>query len=281
MGQIRLREEAVTPDAPSEGVTLFSTVATPSILKLRDDAGNVYTLALVDKAQTISGANTFTTVQTVAPGTIGANGLTVNMPSSTTAYALQILYNSIEAMRLQALATDHSVQLAAFDNGNSIGPYITLGRNSNASTPASAFIIIQDKNSNANRIWVDGSGNLRIGTSNPTNANDLAGTVVGTQTSSRAFKNILGAATNPAQALKNIVEAGRRALRRFTYKSGAYNNQAFEGIIVEEAPRYGMDRDAEHPAGKSLNEITLLSDLVGAIVALTERLEALESKQNG
>lgn len=275
MGQIRLREETVTPDAPTEGVVLFPTVATPSILKLRDDAGNVYTLALLDKAQT------FTALQTFAPASTAIDGINIAMPASTVAYAFQLKYNNVLRMYTNLASNNNTFGIVGSDLGANVsGPHISIGRNNNAS-PAAAFLYMDNKSGTSYSIWPDASGNLRIGAIVVDGTTDTGGTVVGTQTSSRAFKNILGAATNPAQALKNIVEAGRRALRRFTYKSGAYDNQEFEGIIVEEAPRYGMDRDPEHPAGKSLNEVTLLSDLVGAVVALTERLEALESKQNG
>lgn len=61
MGQVAIGEN-VTPDQPTEGVTLFSTVATPSIFKMRDDAGVVYTFMLLEKAQTVTGELTINRV---------------------------------------------------------------------------------------------------------------------------------------------------------------------------------------------------------------------------
>lgn len=40
MGKIAIYEEAATPATPTQGVILYPTVATPSILRLIDDAGN-------------------------------------------------------------------------------------------------------------------------------------------------------------------------------------------------------------------------------------------------
>lgn len=48
------------------------------------------------------------------------------------------------------------------------------------------------------------------------------------------------------------VQRGAEAVRRFTYKSGAYNGEEFSGIVTDYAPRYGMDRDEKRPAGRSL-----------------------------
>jgi hypothetical protein len=42
-------------------------------------------------------------------------------------------------------------------------------------------------------------------------------------------------------------------------------------VIVDYAPRYGMDRDPAHPAGKSLNLINVVGDLLRAVAWLIER----------
>jgi hypothetical protein len=64
----------------------------------------------------------------------------------------------------------------------------------------------------------------------------------------------------------------------FTYKSGAFNNQRFTGIVTDYAPTFGMDRDAEHPHGKSLNEVTAHGYTFAAIKALHSRIEQLENQ---
>lgn len=74
------------------------------------------------------------------------------------------------------------------------------------------------------------------------------------------------------------MSAGLWAVRGFTYKSGAFQGARFEGVVVDYAPAYGMDRDTEHPAGKSLNEVNILGDLLRAVAYLTERVTALETE---
>ena len=87
MGQIRIREEGVTPSTPTEGVVLYPTVATPSILKLLDDAGALTTFALLEKAQT------FTTAQSIVPTSTGVQGLVIAMPTSTAQDAIDLYYS--------------------------------------------------------------------------------------------------------------------------------------------------------------------------------------------
>ena len=75
----------------------------------------------------------------------------------------------------------------------------------------------------------------------------------------------------PIDDVLTAVQAGADAVRRFTYKSGAFNGEEFSGVVTDYAPRYGMDRDVEHPAGKSLNILTVIGDLLLAVANLTER----------
>ena len=163
-----------------------------------------------------------------------------------------------------------ALNLTGTDNGSSYGAVISLGRNSNASTPAAGWIQMVDKGNTPYSVWPDDSGVLRIGTAAPTYANDSAGTVVGAQTSSLAAKELLGGESGIETVLA-AVQAGAQAVRRFRYHSGAFNREAFEGVVVDFAPRYGMDRDVDHPAGKSLNEITVIGDLLRAVAWLVER----------
>lgn len=59
MGRLSIGEETNVPATPTAGNTLFSTVATPSLLKAVDDAGSVNTFALLEKAQTFTAAQVF------------------------------------------------------------------------------------------------------------------------------------------------------------------------------------------------------------------------------
>lgn len=161
------------------------------------------------------------------------------------------------------------------DLGATAGCNVNLGRNSNASTPGAAYIQMRGRGDGPNYLWPDASGNLRINTTEPVYASDTAGTVVGTQTSSLDAKAIIGDPISINDVLAAI-HIGASAVRRFVYKDGSFNNEEFSGIVTDFAPRYGMDRDQEHPSGKTLNLITIVGDLLMAVANLTDRVRELE-----
>jgi hypothetical protein len=166
--------------------------------------------------------------------------------------------------------------LTDIDNGSGGGPRVVVGRNNNASTPAAGAVLLYLLGGSFRYLWADNSGNLRVSSSAVTNANDTAGTVVGTQTSSLDSKHIYGAPPIGAEALTHV-RAGALAVREFTYKDGSFNGERFSGLITDLAPRYGMDRDADHPAGKSLNVINAIGDLMLAVSYLAQRLAEHEA----
>lgn len=183
-----------------------------------------------------------------------------------------------EAVTL-AGAAPAKLTLTDIDNGSGAGARVVVGRNNNAATPAAGAVLLYMLGGSFRYLWVDNSGNLRVHSSAATNANDTAGTVVGTQTSSLDAKNITGSAPSADEALDHIAAAAD-AVRQFTYKDGSFNGEEFSGLIVDYAPRYGMDRDAKHPAGKSLNVITALGDLMIAVDYLAQRVVELEARLN-
>lgn len=166
---------------------------------------------------------------------------------------------------------------AALDNGTGVGTIARLERNNNASTPAPASVVLRQGNNTWTTIWSDNSGNLRIGGfgSGITSADISSGTVVGTQTSSLDTKDVIGGPDTVS--LWERVAQGAAAVRRFAYKSGAFNDEEFSGVVVDYAPHYGMDRDETHPAGKSLNTINAIGDLLLAVSELYERFATLEA----
>ncbi|MBP8294183.1 MAG: hypothetical protein KAX65_15510 [Caldilineaceae bacterium] len=223
-------------------------------------------------------------------GTVATGGNTLTVPATGTAALLataniftagQIINQSSIPLKFQAGGVDlvtfynTGIAFSPYDNGTSWAAFIQIGRNSNASTPAAGAINLQDKNGTARWIWPDGSGNLRVHTSVPTNALDADGTVIGAQTSMAEAKLIAPELSLMADVLDRIA-AGADAVRRFVYRDGSFGGQHFEGVITDNAPAYGMDRDAEHPQGKSLNEIQIAGDLLRAVAWLTERVVQLE-----
>jgi len=167
------------------------------------------------------------------------------------------------------------LDIGSADLGNgAAGQVITVGRNTNATATGAASINLLRKDATAGYIWQDNTGLVRINTAAPTNANDAAGTIVGTQSSSLASKNVLGEYTDNALALSTILST---PLYNFTYKSGAMNNQQFTGIITDYSPTFGMDKNDLFPNGKSFNPVTSFGYTVGAIKQLSSKLTLLEN----
>lgn len=167
--------EGPPPATPSEGYALWATVATPSIPKIIDDAGAAYALAMLERAQT------FTAAQTFAPTSTSTKAVTVNAPSSVSVSIFEVQYNGVSRAYIAPTATANQMGLQAVDLGTNIGPAVVIDRNNNASTPASGSVRITNRAGTDYYIWVDSTGKLRIGTTAPTNANDATGTIVGTQ----------------------------------------------------------------------------------------------------
>lgn len=224
-------------------------------------------------------ASTFTKPITIAD-TSTAYAYTVATPAGLNQRVLRWTYDGALRGYINNFPGENSLTLLAFDNGAGIGSYVSIQRNSNGTTPAAGVLYMQQRTSTpTRRIWVDDTGRLRIHTSDPLNASDQAGTVVGDQAapSALAFKHVIGNAVSGAEALA-FVAKGAAAVRRFTYKDGAYNGEEFSGLIVDYAPRYGKDKSSDYPSGQVLNTITAIGDLMIAVSHLASRISALEHK---
>ncbi len=240
-------------------------------------AGDEDRWANISKFAILANGQTFTATQGISPISTSSIALSINMPASTIANALNVYYNNAIRQHIVANNASNTFVIDAFDNGNSYGGVVQIGRNNNASTPGSGFVYIENKNGTNYSVWPDGSGNLRILAGAVTNAFDTSGTVVGTQTSMAEAKHIVDALPNLRESLAAILSAAKTGLRAWTYKSGAFGGELFPcGIVTDYAPRYGMDRDGEHPHGKSLNVPVAIGDLMASIALLHERITALE-----
>lgn len=225
-------------------------------------------------------ANTFTAAQTINSPTAATIPLILNAASGATADILNLKIDGDQVVRV---ASDHSLQIDFYDNGSSYGPYITVNRNSNASTPAAGFIFLVDKSATAHRVWVDDPGNLRISpTLNPTNANDLAGTVIGTQTSWHELKENIEEWTG-SEALEAI-----RQLTLYSYQMKEDGQQTTQG---QKPTYYGiviMDEDRESNAWfglgygdqqiPALNDRNLFGYMLAAIRHGGDIIEALQTQ---
>ena len=222
--------------------------------------------------------STFTRSLTVQPAVTSDTAFNAEMPAGTATNVRAYRWALNGALRgyITTDSANNEIALAAFDNGAGDGPNIIVGNNSNAGTPAAGHMHLVNRGGTGYRIWPDATGLLRIHTANPTSATDTAGTVVGAQTSSKDAKTQRGKPEDAAAILAHIAE-GAKAVRRFVYKNGAYGGEEFSGIVVDYAPRYGMDRDADHPAGRSLNIVNAIGDLLIAVDYLARRVAALEA----
>lgn len=210
----------------------------------------------------VSRANTFTTTQTFTAGA-GTTPVTINSVSDGSGSGFT------------------GLDLASFDHGTGPGPRLLIGRNTNASTPAAGVLGMRALSNTARFIWFDNSGLVRASATGvaPTYSTDTsAGGVVGDQTSNVAFKDIIGDPVSDDDALAAIIAAAE-TVKRFTYADGRYNGQEFSGIILEgdALGRYGKDATEDYPAGRSLNDINLIGDLVKAVRQLAARVAELEA----
>lgn len=162
----------------------------------------------------------------------------------------------------------------SFGTGARAGCSVRIGRN-DSGNGAAAYLDLMDKNSVDRYIWVDASGNVRIG-SPPTedgSNSDTGGTVVGTQTSSRDVKDVIERVDDTGAALRVVLNT---PLYRWRYKPGhSIQGEEFMGIITDESPLFGMDRDAAHPGGRSLNVANAVGLLVAAVQAQQQQIDAL------
>lgn len=227
-------------------------------------------------------------------GGVSAPGLAFNSDTDTGFYR-----NATGTIRIASDGTDIGAfvvngtnagqfGIACADNGASNGAFLSIARNTNASTPAGGHIRFVDRGGTTYYFWVDDAGTVRINTANPTSANDLAGTVVGQQTSMLAAKDLIGRPDSPEDIMKYI-GIGAKAVWKFAYKAIASDSETiaatrpfalddFSGIIVDYAPRYGIDKSPENPYGNSLNVVNAIGDLMIGTDYLHRRIQELEEE---
>lgn len=163
------------------------------------------------------------------------------------------------------------IEGGAFGTGAVSGASLSIGRNSSGSGAAATIVFNTRTITNFRRVWVDDSGNLRIHTSAPTEDNttvsDTAGTVVGTQTSTRATKTDVEPFGEHEAALGLIQ---RTPLYRFRYRE-MDPDTSHVGIMADESPeftRYGAT---------AFDPVNAFGYTAAAIKALLRRVDILEA----
>lgn len=227
------------------------------------------------------------------------SGIQGRVAYSTLLGLLGALYASLGANTFTGAQTIAAGDLAlsALDNGTGEGRRVLVERNNNATTAAPGVLVMRTASGSFRWLYWDNSGIVRIHSTSVTSGEIANGTVVGSQTSSLDAKDVLEGGATIEEVLAAIAE-GAAAVRKFVYKAPLeavyddngnatgeyvegvrpYGGEEFEGLIVDYAPRYGMDRDPTHPAGKSLNSSTVTGDLLRAVDHLAGRVVLLEER---
>lgn len=264
------------PDAPTDAKRWrWISSAGNLLLQAQNDAGSVNNNAW----QFIQSAGTPTQVRSGADGTASVPAYSFVSDPDTGFYRYSADSIGIAAGgslwgRFKRIGTESSFEIADAPNGAGAfaGQSVYIGAN-NSGLGAPGTLRITTKSASIQVIFPDSSGNLRIATSVPTESGgDTIGTVVGTQTSQRSTKNILGRVTDTATAAALIRHT---PVYRFTYKSGAYNGETFTGIVTDDSPQFGMDR------GKSFNPVSAFGTTVLALQDADRRIAALEAQLRG
>jgi hypothetical protein len=275
--------EGAAPDTPSTGKAAIF-IDTSGRLALKDDDGNTDVHAALDTA------NAFTRGQTITPTSTSVDGLEINMPASTTARALDLLYNGSSAITVQALAGFSIVNLISRDMGNdSTGGLVQSGRNSSAGTegPAAGCLAGVRAASGARYLWPDASSDWRTHTAQPTGSSgtptvdDNAGTVVGTQTSHASLKENITEHEDLAELLEAVL-----AVKLYDYqmkedgqRRADDSKQTYTGIVITDEDRQNNAWYANNLGRQQvpvLNERNLFGYLIGAIQAQQQQIQALQ-----
>lgn len=170
----------------STGGSNYGKATIANILALAVTGGGVVatggftlTVPATGTAALLATAQTFTKTQTIAPSSTSDGGFAINMPASSGASAMGINYNGNARIAITEQASSSAIVMADDDLGNGVvGCGLYLGRNTNGTGPAAGFVRYTNRGGTALYTWIDSSGNFRIGSSAPTNANDATGNAV-------------------------------------------------------------------------------------------------------
>lgn len=215
--------------------------------------------------------------------------LVLDVRGTASGYAMNVTRGGINRFQVRPLNNTNDIYVYDANLGNNRrGSVVWVGANTNPSGSAGygPGHLAMKTSANAWRyLFIDSSGTLRIYSSDATggtgsatrNANSV-GTVVGLQTSIAEEKILSDERPRTQDAIERLQKAARSALRAFRYKDGRYNGEYFpNGLVIDYAPHYGLDRNDAYPQGRVRNDIVLSADLIAAIDNILKRLEELEN----
>jgi len=172
-----------------------------------------------------------------------------------------------------------AVNTADLDLGDgAAGLVLTLGRNTNATNTGAGSINFQQKGGTAGYVWQDAAGDMRINTAAPTNANDTAGTVIGTQTSVRDTKQDIEEYLDTKDALQKITEVPLKTFRYIKEVEGLGEEhpltKTYLGFIADEVDPLFM-------RGRSIDQVSVNGLLIASIQELNKEVEELKLRELG
>ncbi len=172
-----------------------------------------------------------------------------------------------------------ALDATAFGNATGAGAAVHLGRNTDGSTPAAAYISMEDKGGSVQYFWPDDSaaeGVLRQSTSQPFSTNNTAGVVVGGQSSWHELKHDI-AKWDGVDAVARIMGA-----QLYTYRfnrDSQRDDKLMHGVVIYEEDRKGWfsmnDNEDQIPA---MDRAEIMGNLLGMAQVHERRIKALETK---
>lgn len=143
-------------------------------------------MRVTPQAVAVTGPFSATGVISVADGSVSAPALAFASDANTGFYRvgaeqIGVAADGVLVLQIEAAASGQSkVTLPNVTGGGAAGANLIIGRNT--ANPAPAVITLFDKDGTARYLWVDSTGDLRVGTTYPNSVTgDTIGTVVGTQ----------------------------------------------------------------------------------------------------
>ncbi len=224
-----------------------------------------------------SGTNVAGGVVNIAAGkgTGNVTGAGISMYTSDAGASGTALQTLTEKFRIN---WDGNAYIMDHDNGNgAAGQILFVGRNTNATATGAGSVDFKKKSGTAGYVWQDNSGNMRIHTAAPTNANDTAGTVIGTQTSTRETKQNIEEYTDYTNALQLILDAPLHTFR--------YRNEV-EGYGTDSPlakVRIGYIADEVDPAfmwGNVIDQVSVNGILMAAVKQLDIKIANIADLTN-
>lgn len=282
IGQLTVGTSTATfgDPSPASGLGIASTGSGGMVLLTSHASGSLRfatsatTRLTVDSAGTWTFANSSVAVLPLATGSVSSPSLTCATDTNTglyfTAATLNVAVDGVQAATFTATANSVAVTATggAFGTGAlRIGALITAARNTSGSGAPGLFRCID--RGGANRyLWCRDNGDWQTSTSAPDESTgDNTGTVIGTQTSTRATKRAIEAFADYSGALALIA---RTPLYRFQYRQGD-TDTAHVGIMADESPEFTRYQQT------AFDPVNAFGYTAAAIKALLQRVDILEA----